>query len=287
MSLERIATVRCFGGEQRRYQHMSTVLDCPMKFSVFVPPVALQDGFSGRLPVLYWLSGLTCNDENFVQKAGAQRIAAELGLVLVTPDTSPRGEGVACAPDGAWDLGLSAGFYVNATQAPWNAHYRMYDYIAEELPALVEAALPIDPQARAISGHSMGGHGALIIALRNPARFRSVSVFAPISAPSACPWGIKAFTHYLGEDRAQWERYDATALVAGASVPLPLLYDQGIADAYLQEQLQPQRFLSAAARAGIPVDYRERQGYDHGYCYIATYIEEHLRFHAAHLARRF
>jgi S-formylglutathione hydrolase len=285
MSLERIATMRCFGGEQRRYQHTSATLSCVMRFSVFMPPVALQDDFKGTLPVLYWLSGLTCNDENFVQKAGAQRIAAELGLILVTPDTSPRGEGVASAPDGAWDLGLSAGFYLNATQAPWNTHYRMYDYLVDELPALVEAALPVNPQACAISGHSMGGHGALVIALRNPGRFRSVSVFAPISAPSDCPWGRKAFGEYLGADRAAWQDYDATALVQRASSPLPLLYDQGAADQYLAEQLQPERFLAAAAQAGYPVDYRVRQGYDHGYCYIATYIEEHLRFHAAHLAR--
>jgi S-formylglutathione hydrolase len=285
MSLDRIATVRCFGGEQRRYQHASSTLSCVMRFSVFVPPVALQDDFKGTLPVLYWLSGLTCNDENFVQKAGAQRIAAELGLILVTPDTSPRGEGVATAPDGAWDLGLSAGFYLNATQAPWNKHYRMYDYLVDELPPLVEAALPVNPQACAISGHSMGGHGALVIALRNPARFRSVSVFAPICAPSDSPWGRKAFGEYLGTDRATWQDYDATALVERASTPLPLLYDQGAADQYLTEQLQPERFLAAAAQANYPVDYRLRPGYDHGYCYIATFIEEHLRFHAAHLVR--
>lgn len=285
MSLERIAAVRCFGGEQRRYQHTSATLNCAMKFSVFVPPVALQDGFTGTLPVLYWLSGLTCNDENFVQKAGAQRLAAELGLILVSPDTSPRGEGVATAPEGAWDIGLSAGFYLNATQAPWRSHYRMYDYIADELPALVEAVLPVTPQARAISGHSMGGHGALVIALRHPERFRSVSVFAPISAPSHCPWGVKAFSQYLGEDRATWQAYDACALVGCAAAPVPLLYDQGAADPFLTEQLQPERFLAAASAAHFPVDYRERPGYDHSYFYIATFIEEHLRFHAAHLAR--
>jgi len=285
VNLEKIATVRCFGGEQRRYQHVSTALSCTMRFSVFLPPVALQEGFSGKLPVLYWLSGLTCNDENFVQKAGAQRVAAELGLVLVTPDTSPRGEGVAAAPDGAWDIGLSAGFYLNATQAPWRLHYRMYEYIVDELPALVEAQLPVSAVARAISGHSMGGHGALVIALRNPDRFRSVSVFAPIVAPAACPWGQKAFSHYLGEDQAQWAQYDATSLIARSNPRLPLLYDQGGADQYLEEQLLPGRFLEAAAKASYPIDYRERTGYDHGYCYIATFIEEHLRFHAAHLAK--
>ena len=285
MSLEKIATVRCFGGEQRRYQHTSSTLSCVMRFSVFVPPAALQEDFRGTLPVLYWLSGLTCNDENFVQKAGAQRIAAELGLIVVTPDTSPRGEGVAAAPDGAWDLGLSAGFYLNATQAPWSTHYRMYDYIVDELPGVIEAALPVKAGARAISGHSMGGHGALVIALRNPERFRSVSAFAPISSPVDCPWGKKAFSEYLGAEHAAWLQYDATALVARATATLPLLYDQGDADQYLTEQLQPERFLAAAAQAGFPVDYRVRPGYDHGYCYIATFIEEHLRFHAAHLAR--
>jgi len=285
MSLERIATVRCFGGEQRRYQHTSAALSCVMKFSVFVPPVALQDGFAGGLPVLYWLSGLTCNDENFVHKAGAQRIAAELGLILVMPDTSPRGEGVATAQDGAWDLGLAAGFYLNATQSPWRTHYRMYDYIVDELPAIAEAVLPVNPRARAISGHSMGGHGALVIALRNPARFCSVSAFAPIASPGDCPWGRKAFSHYLGEDPAAWADWDATVLVARSASPLPLLYDQGDADQYLTEQLQPERFLAAAAQADYPVDYRLRPGYDHSYCYIATFIEEHLRFHAAHLAR--
>lgn len=284
MSLEILARVRCFGGEQRRYQHASRSLGCDMRVSVFVPPQALAPGFSGRLPVLYWLSGLTCTDENFVQKAGAQRIAAELGLIVVAPDTSPRGEGVARAADGEWDLGLGAGFYVNATRAPWSTHYRMYDYILDELPALVEAALPVDSQRRAISGHSMGGHGALVLALRNPQRFRSVSAFAPIVAPASVPWGLKAFTHYLGEDRQGWAQYDASLLLAQLGCPLPLLLDQGDADAYLAVQLQPERLLAAAAQAGVTLDYRRREGYDHSYFYIASFIEEHLRFHAQHLA---
>ncbi len=284
MSLEILSRVRCFGGEQRRYQHHSHRLSCDMRVSVFLPPQALAADESVRLPVLYWLSGLTCTDENFVQKAGAQRIAAELGLIVVAPDTSPRGEGVARAAEGEWDLGLGAGFYVNATEAPWSAHYRMYDYILEELPALVEATLPIDGQRRAISGHSMGGHGALVLALRNPQRFRSVSAFAPIVAPSTCPWGNKAFTAYLGENREAWAQYDASLLLARHGCPLPLLLDQGDADAFLAVQLQPERLLEAAGQVGVTVDYRRREGYDHSYFYIASFIEEHLRFHAQHLA---
>ncbi len=284
MSLEILSRVRCFGGEQRRYEHHSSSLGCDMRVSVFLPPQALAVDTSVRLPVLYWLSGLTCTDENFVQKAGAQRIAAELGLIVVAPDTSPRGDGVARAGEGEWDLGLGAGFYVNATRAPWSAHYRMYDYVLDELPALLEPALPVDPQRRAISGHSMGGHGALVLALRNPQRFRSVSAFAPIVAPSSCPWGVKAFTQYLGEDREAWAQYDASLLLARHGCPLPLLLDQGDADAFLTVQLQPERLLAAAAQAGVPLDYRRREGYDHSYFYIASFIEEHLRFHARHLA---
>lgn len=205
MSLVKISSSRSFGGEQARYKHESAVLSCTMHFSVYTPAGVSQDS-----PVLYWLSGLTCNDENFVHKAGAQRIAAQLGLVIVTPDTSPRGEGVPDAPDAAYDLGLAAGFYLNATQEPWRKHYQMYDYIVHELPTLLESALSLSHTKRAISGHSMGGHGALVIGLRNPERYRSVSAFAPIVAPSQCPWGKKAFTHYLGEDTATWGQYDAT-----------------------------------------------------------------------------
>ncbi len=284
MSLEILSRVRCFGGEQRRYQHHSRSLSCDMRVSVFLPPQALGADAALRLPLLYWLSGLTCTDENFVQKAGAQRIAAELGLILVAPDTSPRGDGVARAGEGEWDLGLGAGFYVNATEAPWSTHYRMYDYVLDELPALLEPALPVDAKRRAISGHSMGGHGALVLALRNPQRFRSVSAFAPIVAPSTSPWGVKAFTAYLGESREAWAQYDASLVLARHGCPLPLLLDQGDADAFLAVQLQPERLLAAAEQAGVKVDYRRREGYDHSYFYIATFIEEHLRFHAQHLA---
>ncbi len=278
MSLEKSASVHCFGGEQARFHHASDVLACRMNFSVFFPP-----DFSEDSPVLYWLSGLTCTDENFAQKAGAQRTAAALGMAIVMPDTSPRGEGVPDAPDGAYDLGLSAGFYVNATCAPWSAHYRMYDYIVEELPALVERELRINPARRALCGHSMGGHGALMIALRNPHRYVSVSAFAPIAAPSRCPWGQKAFAAYLGSDQTQWANYDASQLVARATQRLPMLIDQGDADQFLHDQLYLPTFLEAAQSSGYPVEVRRRAGYDHGYYYIATFIEEHLQFHARHL----
>ncbi len=277
-----LATSRCFEGEQRRYQHESAVLNCTMKFSVFLPPQALLAS-PQRVPVLYWLSGLTCTDENFVHKAGAQRLAAVLGIAIVTPDTSPRGDDVPGASDKAWDLGLGAGFYVNATQHPWEKHYQMYDYVVNELPTLVEANLPLDSGRRAISGHSMGGHGALVVALRNPGRYRSVSAFAPIVAPSRCAWGRKAFGNYLGSDEQTWAPYDATALLRQAQKRLPMLIDQGDADSFLQEQLQPDLLLQAARDCDYPLQYRSRPGYDHSYYFIATFIEEHLRFHAAHL----
>jgi len=280
-SLEKIGDSVCFGGRQLRFQHESAVLDCSMKFSVFLPP-AQHQSTDGEVPVLYWLSGLTCSDENFVHKAGAQRVAAALGIAVVCPDTSPRGEGVADAPDGAWDLGLGAGFYVNATQAPWSSHYRMYDYVVTELPALVEATQPVSRELRSISGHSMGGHGALVAAMRNPGRYQSVSAFAPIVAPTQCPWGRKALGEYLGDDEQEWASYDASALVAEAA-PLPTLVDQGDADPFLAEQLQPQLLIEAAKRAGYPLEYRVRPGYDHSYYYISTFVEEHLQFHARHL----
>ncbi|MDO8273109.1 MAG: S-formylglutathione hydrolase [Gammaproteobacteria bacterium] len=278
-----LTTSRCFDGEQRRYQHDSVVLNCTMKFSVFLPPQALLEK-PQRVPVLYWLSGLTCTDENFVHKAGAQRLAAVLGMAIVTPDTSPRGDKVPGAPDKSWDLGLGAGFYVNAVQQPWGTHYQMYDYVVNELPTLVEAHLPLDAERRAISGHSMGGHGALVVALRNPGRYRSVSAFAPIVAPSQCPWGRKAFGNYLGNDEHAWAQYDATALLRQVQERLPMLIDQGEADGFLQQQLQPELLLQAARDCDYPIQYRSRPGYDHSYYFIATFIEEHLRFHAAHLA---
>ena len=241
--MELLEEHRCFDGQQQRWRHHSPVLNCAMTFSIFLPPERETPP-----PVLYWLSGLTCTDENFVQKAGAQRTAAELGLILVCPDTSPRGAEVACAPDGAWDLGLGAGFYLNASEAPWAAHYRMHDYVADELPALVEAHFPAS-QKRGISGHSMGGHGALVCALRNPGRYQSVSAFAPISNPMDCPWGQKAFSHYLGEERARWREWDASVLIGEASERLPLLVDQGDRDDFLAVQLKPEVLQQAAKLA--------------------------------------
>jgi len=241
--MERLSANTCFGGQQLRYSHASSVLGCDMTFSIFLPPQAEQ----GKVPVLYWLSGLTCTDENFVTKAGAQRYAAELGIAIVTPDTSPRGEGVPDDPEGAYDFGLGAGFYVNATQAPWSDHYRMYDYISCELPALVAAEFPVDDSRVSISGHSMGGHGALTIALKNPGRFKSVSAFAPICSPLRCPWGEKALGNYLGDDREAWAQYDTCALLSRASERLPILVDQG-------EHPVAERNCHRLDRAVAPVD---------------------------------
>ena len=275
---EQIATNSSFGGWHRRFRHRSAVLGCDMVFAIYLPPQAE----AGPVPVLYWLSGLTCTDENFMQKAGAQRLAAELGIAIVAPDTSPRGTGVPGDPDGAWDFGLGAGFYLNATEEPWRRHYRMYDYVVEELPALVEAHFPVS-DARAISGHSMGGHGALVCALKNPGRYRAVSAFAPIANPSACPWGEKAFARYLGADRARWLEWDACALIAGTRERLPLLVDQGEADGFLAEQLRPEALRAACAAAGHPLNLRLQPGYDHSYYFIASFIDDHLRHHAAAL----
>ncbi|QAU34789.1 S-formylglutathione hydrolase [Janthinobacterium sp. 17J80-10] len=274
--MERIEHRACFGGWQDVWRHESSALHCTMNFAIYLPPQAERQ----KLPVLYWLSGLTCSEQNFITKAGAQRYAAEHGVILVAPDTSPRGDAVADA-DG-YDLGKGAGFYVNATQAPWADHYRMYDYVVAELPALIEAHFPAS-EARAISGHSMGGHGALVIALKNPGRYRSVSAFAPIVAPSLLPWGEKAFTAYLGDDRAAWQDYDACALLAAARERLPLLVDQGDADEFLATQLQPQRLQAAARAAGHPMSLRLQPGYDHSYYFIASFIGEHIAHHAAAL----
>jgi S-formylglutathione hydrolase len=276
--MERIERHSSHGGWQEVWQHQSTSLGCLMKFAVYLPPQAAQE----RLPVVYWLSGLTCTEQNFITKAGAQRYAAEHGLILVAPDTSPRGEGV--ADDAAYDLGQGAGFYLNATQAPWAAHYRMYDYIVEELPGLIEANFPATTQ-RSICGHSMGGHGALMIALRNPGRYRSVSAFSPIVAPASVPWGQKAFAAYLGEDCEAWLAYDSTALIASATEHLPMLIDQGEGDEFLQPQLQPQRLVEAAQAAAYPVQLRMHPGYDHSYYFIASFIGEHLAYHARALGR--
>lgn len=270
---------RCFDGWQRRYSHRSAVLGCAMDFSIYWPPQAER----GPVPVVYWLSGLTCTDQNFVQKAGAQRYAAEQGLAVVCPDTSPRGLDLPGEHD-SYDLGSGAGFYVNATQEPWSAHYRMYDYVVDELPALIEGGeFPIAAGRRGICGHSMGGHGALMIALRNPGRYRSVSAFAPIVAPTQVPWGQKAFVAYLGNDREAWKAYDTCELIARATERLPLLIDQGEADEFLQEQLRPELLEQACARHGHPLQLRRRPGYDHSYFFIASFIEDHLRHHAESL----
>ncbi|HET7126573.1 MAG TPA: S-formylglutathione hydrolase [Lysobacter sp.] len=271
--MEKIESHACFGGTQQVWSHRSRALDCEMKFGLFLPPQAQH----GPVPALYWLSGLTCSEQNFITKAGAQSYAAERGIALVAPDTSPRGDGVADA-DG-YDLGKGAGFYVDATQAPWSAHYRMHDYVVDELPALVEAHFPIT-DARAISGHSMGGHGALTIALRNPGHYRSVSAFSPIVAPSQVPWGQKAFSAYLGDDREAWKQYDACELVKSAREKLPLLIAQGEADEFLETQLKPQLLVETCAAAGHPLDLRMRPGYDHSYYFIASFIGEHIAHHA-------
>ena len=269
----------CFGGVQSVYSHAAEETQCAMRFGLFLPPQAT----AGRVPVLYWLSGLTCTEENFVVKAGAQRIAAELGLAIVVPDTSPRGLGIPGEGD-SYDFGLGAGFYVDATEAPWSAGYRMYSYVTKELPAYVEARFPVDPKRKGLFGHSMGGHGALIIALRNPAIYRSVSAFAPITSPMRCPWGEKALTGYLGDDRRRWRDYDATALIEDRGWTGPtILVDQGTSDPFRESQLKPELLQDACERAGVGLDLRLRDGYDHSYFYIATYIEDHLRFHAREL----
>jgi S-formylglutathione hydrolase len=283
--LETLSEHRCFGGTVGYYRHCSTVNDCDMRFAVYVPPAARR----GPVPVLTWLAGLTCTEETFMIKAGAQRVAAELGLMLVAPDTSPRGEGVPDAADGAWDLGLGAGFYLDATEAPWSAHYRMHSYLVTELPTLVARAFPADTARQGIFGHSMGGHGALVLGLRYPEIYSSVSAFAPIAAPSRCPWGQKAFTAYLGPDRRSWADWDATELVRRSSDLRGrpnILVDQGLADPFLESQLHPEAFEAACAEAGQALELRRHAGYDHGYFFIASFIEDHLRHHARQLGCR-
>lgn len=276
--LTKLSSQKAFGGQQLQFEHASACLNCSMKFSVYLPPQAEQ----GPVPALYWLSGLTCTDENFSHKAGAQQFAAKHGIALIIPDTSPRGVDVADDAEGAYDFGLGAGFYVNATEQPFARHYRMYDYIVDELPQLLEAELPIT-NVRSISGHSMGGHGALVIALRNSTRYRSVSAFAPIVNPSDCPWGIKALSGYLGSDQQAWARYDSVRLIEHGHTPPPLLVDQGDADNFLNTQLRPERLQQACANAGIDALIRSQPGYDHSYYFIASFIAEHIAFHAQHL----
>jgi len=276
MEARKISSNKVYGGLNEQHTHFSEVLDCQMRFSIFLPPGASQNE---KVPALYWLSGLTCTDENFIHKAGAQRTASALGIALVVPDTSPRGEGVPDDPDGDYDFGLGAGFYVNATQEPWLNHYQMYDYVVKELPGLMESTFPINDR-RSISGHSMGGHGALVIALRNPQEYLSVSAFSPICNPVSCAWGEKAFSNYLGEDRLAWRQYDATELMKTSDSRLPILIDQGDADEFLTEQLKPGNLEAIAKERNLRYEYRLQAGYDHSYFFISSFIEDHLRFHA-------
>jgi S-formylglutathione hydrolase len=279
LSFETVSQARCFNGTQFVFRHVSRETNTPMRLAAFVPPQAGD----AKLPVVWFLSGLTCTEENFTVKAGAQRVASELGLILVAPDTSPRGEGVPDDAQGAYDFGLGAGFYVDATEAPWAKHYRMRSYIERELPALVAENLPADMNRQGITGHSMGGHGALTIALRNPDRFKAVSAFAPIASPLNCPWGEKALSGYIGSDRSAWRDYDACALIEGGARLPDLLVDQGTADSFLDSQLKPGLLEEACARAGQPLTLRRQEGYDHSYFFIASFIEDHLRWHARRL----
>ncbi len=278
MSITTESSSRCFAGTQYVYSHYSPTLGCRMRFAAYVP-----DDLDGPAPTLVWLSGLTCTEENFTAKAGAQRVASELGIVILAPDTSPRGEGVPDDPDGAWDFGLGAGFYVDATESPWSRHYRMRSYVERELRELAVAELPVDDARIGISGHSMGGHGALTIALRSPERFRSVSAFAPICAPTLCPWGQKALGRYLGADRVAWREYDACALLEDGARAPEIFVDQGAEDGFLKEQLMPERLETACKTAGVPLELRRQPGHDHSYFFIASFIEDHLRWHAERL----
>lgn len=277
-AIEKLSEYRCFGGRTAFYVHPSDATGSMMRFSAYLPPQAENR----RCPVLYYLAGLTCTEETFMIKAGAQRCAAEHGLILVAPDTSPRGLGLP-GEDEDWDFGSGAGFYVDATVEPWSRHYRMYSYVIDELPSLVEAHLPAERDRRGIFGHSMGGHGALVVALRNPERYRSVSAFAPIANPMAVPWGEKAFANYLGPDRAAWRSYDASELMRQRPFPREILVDQGTADQFLATQLHPEALEAAAALSGQRLHLRLQAGYDHSYYFIQTFIADHLAHHAAAL----
>ncbi|MGB4923941.1 MAG: S-formylglutathione hydrolase [Candidatus Nitrotoga sp.] len=273
--LELISEHACFGGVQRLYSHQSEEIGLPMRFSVFLPPQARE----GKVSALFCLAGLTCTEETFMIKAGAQRIAAKQGLMLIAPDTSPRGANIPGEAD-SWDLGVGAGFYLDATEAPWDKHYRMYSYVLE-LYELIVREFPVLPSSIGITGHSMGGHGALVLALRNPGLFKTVSAFAPICAPSKCPWGVKAFATYLGNEQENWQQYDASALMEQRHAPFPngILIDQGLSDKFLSNQLFPQAFEAACQKAQQPLELRRHADYDHGYYFISTFVEEHIQFH--------
>ena len=271
---------RCYDGTLSFYRHWSESCQCDMNFSIYLPPAV----YSTPAPALYFLAGLTCTEENFVAKSGALRFAAECGIVIVALDTSPRGCGLPGEADD-WDFGIGAGFYVDATEAPWSSHYRMYTYVTEELPTLAAGQFNLDPSRQSISGHSMGGHGALVCGLRNRDRYRSISAFSPVAAPSHCPWGQKAFGHYLGNNPELWSRYDATELAkTSEGDSRAILIDQGMADPFLSEQLLPERFVAACSATDLQVTYREQPDYDHSYYFISTFIEDHIRFHARHLS---
>jgi len=279
MTVTTVSQNKCFGGIQSVCSHESLETRCVMRFGVYLPPQAK----TARVPVLYWLSGLTCTEENFIVKAGAQRVAAELGLAIIAPDTSPRGLNIPGEAD-SYDFGLAAGFYVDAAEAPWSHGYRMYSYITKELFEIVSSTLPVDPARVGIFGHSMGGHGALTIALKNPSRYKSVSAFSPVVSPSRCAWGEKALSGYLGSDREKWREYDATSLIQDRGWKGPtLLVDQGTQDQFLENQLKPELLIEVCKRLGIPLDLRMQQGYDHSYYFISSFMEYHLRFHAKNL----
>ncbi len=279
--LETLSRHQCFGGTVSFHRHASLTTGSPMRFAVFTPPPATQ----ANAPVVYYLAGLTCTEETFMMKAGAQRMAAQLGMVLVAPDTSPRDVPLSGDRE-SWDFGVAAGFYLDATEEPWARHYRMYSYVTQELPALIEANFPVDANRCGIMGHSMGGHGALTIALKNPGRYRSVSAFAPIAAPMRCPWGEKAFTGYLGSDREHWRQYDATELmlqIRDAKTRPHILIDQGLADQFVASQLHPEIFEAACRSVGHPLTLRRHAGYDHGYYFISSFVDDHLVHHAKQL----
>ena len=278
-NLKQLSANKIFDGQQLQFSHKSEVLSCEMQFSMFMPP----QSEIAPVPVLYWLSGLTCNDQNFVTKAGAQQYAAEYGIAIVCPDTSPRGEHVPDDPDGAWDFGLGAGFYLNATEKPWAKNYRMYDYIVDELPEAVNANFAIDAQRQSIFGHSMGGHGALTIGLKNPDSYQSISAFSPIVAPTQCDWGKKAFKNYLGEDEEIWKQYDSCELITHSGKHIPILIDQGEADGFLQDQLLTENIVEAAQAKEFAMQVRYQLGYDHSYFFISSFIRDHIEFHSEFL----
>jgi S-formylglutathione hydrolase len=282
MAIETLSEHRAFGGTVGFYNHRSKTNACEMKFSVYVPPQAAD----GNVAAVTYLAGLTCTEETFMIKAGAQRVASELGLMLIAPDTSPRGDDVPDDPEGGWDFGLGAGFYLNATQTPYDRHYHMYDYVTKELPGIVAGEFPLDAGRQGIMGHSMGGHGALTIGLRNSDLYRSVSAFAPICSPINCPWGQKALTNYLGDDQGNWGLYDATELVKGLedTPRAPILVDQGMADQFLEQELHPHLLEAACKEKGVALELRRHDGYDHGYYFISTFMEDHLRHHAGLLS---